>query len=220
MMKGYFCVAGIDMETRAHVRPVLGGARLRTTLLDPKGPFSMAAVVDLGEVHRCGLAPEVEDVQFDPRRARKLHTLAPAEFWQMLVSATAPDLKSLFGPGFKRAGATGAVEPGNGIASLGCIVPSRAPALAIDHRDRVRALVHDGGELYDLAVTDLRLYENNHETPRESVVQSLNDRLAGAVRVVVAVGLSRAFAAREGEPPLHWLQANNLHLEDDPAWPG
>ena len=34
MMKGYFCVAGIDLETRAHVRPVLGGARLRTMLLD------------------------------------------------------------------------------------------------------------------------------------------------------------------------------------------
>ena len=35
---------------------------------------------------------------------------------------------------------------------------------------------------------------------------------------MLGVGLTRPFAPTAGEPPLHWLQVNNLHLEDDPAW--
>ena len=49
MMKGYICAAGIDEETNEHVRPVLPGVRLRVDLLEERGgPFSMAALVDLG----------------------------------------------------------------------------------------------------------------------------------------------------------------------------
>jgi len=44
--------------------------------------------------------------------------------------------------------------------------------------------------------------------------------LARGVPVIVSVGVTRAFAVHEGEPALHWLQINNLHLEDDPAWAG
>ena len=38
--------------------------------------------------------------------------------------------------------------------------------------------------------------------------------------VILGVGLTRAFAASSGpdSESFHWLQATNIHLEDDPTW--
>jgi hypothetical protein len=49
-------------------------------------------------------------------------------------------------------------------------------------------------------------------------VRRVADRLAQGVPALLSVGLTRPFSTRPDEPPLHWLQVNNLHLEDDPAW--
>ena len=43
-------------------------------------------------------------------------------------------------------------------------------------------------------------------------------RLARGVPCLLSVGLTRPFSSREGDAPVHWLQVNNIHLEDDPAW--
>jgi len=221
MMKGYICAAGIDTETQAHIRPVLPGMRLRANLLEPLGgPFNIAALVDLGETHPCGNAPETEDVEFQPARAAKVRTLPGEEFWKLLSSVSESCLGDVFGSELERVGHTLAIEQGRGVVSLGCIAPKRAPALAIDRFDRIRALVSDEASYYDLPVTDLRLYENDHQSPRERLVEDVGERLARGVPVIVSVGVTRPFAVHDGEPALHWLQVNNLHLEDDPAWTG
>ena len=221
MMKGYICAAGIDPDTQTHIRPVLPGMRLRANLLEPLGgPFNMAALVDLGETHPCGNAPETEDVEFLPARAARVRTLAGEEFWKLLLSVSESCLGEVFGSELERVGHTLAIEEGRGVVSLGCIAPKRAPTLAIDRFDRIRALVADEASYFDLPVTDLRLYENDYQSPRERLVENVGERLARGVPVIVSVGVTRPFAAREGEPALHWLQVNNLHLEDDPAWTG
>lgn len=44
MQPGYICVAGIDLETGSHVRPVLPSGRLSAALLRRNGgPFDIAA---------------------------------------------------------------------------------------------------------------------------------------------------------------------------------
>jgi hypothetical protein len=221
MMKGYVCAAGIDPETQEHVRPVLPGMRLRTGILEEQGgPFSMAALVDLGETHPCGNAPETEDVEFHPSLAAKVRTLPGQEFWTLLRSVSESCLGDVFGSELESVGHTLAIEEGKGVVSLGCLAPKRPPTLAIDRFDRIRALVADGEIYYDLPVTDVRLYENDHQSPRQGIVAGIGERMARGVPVIVSVGVTRAFAVRDGEPPLHWLQVNNLHLEDDPAWVG
>jgi len=221
MMKGYICAAGIDEETGEHVRPVLPGMRLRADLLEERGgPFNMAALVDLGRTDPCGNAPETEDVEFHPAVAARVRILSGEEFWKLLRSVSESCLGDVFGSELERVGNTLAIQQGRGVVSLGCIAPRRAPTLAIDRFERIRALVADGESYYDLPVTDLRLYENDHQSPRETVVADIGERLARGVPVIVSVGVTRAFAAREGEAALHWLQVNNLHLEDDPGWSG
>src|SRR5262249_38600569 len=39
-----------------------------------------------------------------------------------------------------------------------------------------------------------------------------------SVGVILSVGLARAFQASGDTARRHWLQVNNLHLEDDPVW--
>ena len=216
MMKGYICVAGVDPDTLRHVRPVLEGRRLKSFSLDSRGgPFGMAAEVDLGPVRACGSPPEVEDVEFNPACARRLRTLAAGEFWALLEQIVAPDLRTAFGDDLRPTGGTCTVEVSQGIASLACLAPARPPLLAIDHVDRVRARIADPHATYDLPVTDLRFYEPpDYQQAREYLVEDFNTRAAAGARVLAGLGLTRPFAAREGEPERHWLQVNALYLQD------
>jgi hypothetical protein len=43
-------------------------------------------------------------------------------------------------------------------------------------------------------------------------------RIAKGAGVIVAVGLSRPWQKLDDTVERHWLQVNNIHLEDDPAW--
>ena len=43
-------------------------------------------------------------------------------------------------------------------------------------------------------------------------------RIKRGVGVILSVGLARAFQVSGDTARRHWLQVNNLHLEDDPAW--
>src|SRR5215212_1951511 len=91
--EGYICVAGIDLETGTHVRPVLERTNLGITLLRKyRGPFDMAAIVDLGTTRYVGKAPELEDYQFVRERAHREEDMQPAEFWGLLQKLAQPDI--------------------------------------------------------------------------------------------------------------------------------
>ncbi|MGH3145870.1 MAG: hypothetical protein ACRDTR_08730, partial [Rubrobacter sp.] len=61
MQPGYVCVAGLQLDTPNHVRPVLRRGRLTTGLLGLNGgPFDIGAVVVLGPATYAGHAPELE----------------------------------------------------------------------------------------------------------------------------------------------------------------
>ena len=93
MQPGYFCVAGIDPETKAHVRPVLRHGRLTTDLLSTvNGPFDVGSVVDLGPATYAGHAPELEDYRFDPASARWLFDEEPDDYWDALEGVAQQDL--------------------------------------------------------------------------------------------------------------------------------
>jgi hypothetical protein len=78
--------------------------------------------------------------------------------------------------------------------------------------------VWDGELRLDLSVTDLRLYADDGARPDTARVREIAARLDHGVPALLGVGLTRPFASRPNEAPVHWLQVNNIHLEDDPAW--
>src|SRR5216683_4502869 len=126
MRAGYICVAGVDLESGQHVRPVLSGAKqLSTTLLARNaGPFEMGVIVDLGTVTPVGQKPEVEDHLFDPSQCTALRVVGPRSFWKLLGEHAKPTLREIFGPDLMKRGASScAVDVGKGDASLGCFGP-------------------------------------------------------------------------------------------------
>jgi hypothetical protein len=219
MMKGYICVAGLDQAAGCHVRPVFD-RRLSVDLLEAGGGVvSLGSLVDLGKVRPCGIPPETEDVWFNPAKLRKVGELCAAEFWDLVTSNSSGDLLSIFGDNLQPVGQTLALAEGAGKCSLGCLRPSKPVNLQVDKRfNSVRAFVYERGIYRNLPVTDLRLYDQDYQFPSESRVAMLRERIAQGALVMLSVGLTRPFCRRDDEPPMHWLQVNNIHLKDDPLW--
>lgn len=77
----------------------------------------------------------------------------------------------------------------------------------------------DDGELRAVVgVTDVRLYGDDHMTPVPERIETAARALRRTGGVVLAVGLTRAYApaGTEGGGAWHWLQVNNVHFQDEP----
>lgn len=219
MQPGYICVAGLDFQTNAHVRPVLAGSRLTIDLLKRKGgPFDIAVVVDLGDAQPRGTPPEIEDHVFDPAQLTVVNELTAERFWKVLKSVSHKNLKDIFGKNLQPQRKGCAVDEGTGSASLGCLSPATPPEVYMNGWGKLRTKITDGTFEVDLSVTDLRLYLHDQQTPRTKVVADVQRRIKKGVGVIISVGLARAFLAKGDTARRHWLQVNNIHLEDDPAW--
>jgi hypothetical protein len=219
MQPGYICVAGVDVNTLNHVRPVLRYGRLNVGLLKSNGgPFDIGAVVDLGPTTYAGHAPELEDNRFDPARAKWLFDDGSDDYWDALDEMARGSLEEIFGPELELWDESGTVEAGKGHASLGCLAPEKQPWLYVDHRGAVRMVLDYLTPSVDLSVNDLRLYETDQKTPRRDLVQSVQNRLQTGVEAILGVGLTRPWRKRGDTAERHWLQVNNIHLKDYPLW--
>lgn len=225
MAPGFVCVAGVDLKSGRHVRPQPPGRRLGVELLAPNGgPFDMAAEVDIGRPRPQPCLPEVEDCVINPARLKAIRQVPADEFWNLLAGVAKERLTDIFGRDLQeypaQAGGTWRLDPGCGVASLGCLTPQEPPLLEVNeeqYRDtrrlRVRLRLRDlDGEGLP-AVTDFRLYRADQKTPQSELIANLNRRMAGGVAVILSVGVTRAMRGRD-----HWFQVNNLHLRDDPTW--
>jgi hypothetical protein len=221
MRPGFVCVAGVDTERMVHVRPVLGRGQLRRWLVDePNAPFNMGCLADIGEVRVRHRPPAVEDAVFQRRNARKLGDVPAEHFWKMLRAMARGSLHDIFGHALQPHWETYAVARRSGTTSLGCLVPCevRSPEYQQFEREgktrlRVSMFVSDGELSGWLPVTDLRLYEPDQQTPRRLVIKRVGQRIEDGVKVILSVGLTRPLHGG-----MHWLQVNNIHLEDDPVW--
>lgn len=217
MQPGFMCVAGMEVTSRVHIRPVSFG-RLPTSLLARNGgPFDMAAAVDLGPVSNVGQPPEVEDRRCNLQRARRITTMSAREFWESLEQAAQPSLAAIFGPDLVASGPACVVSAGSGRASLGCLSPRGKPVLYLNDQGKPRMKLTDGSFFPNLSVTDMRLYKDDHTTPDTAVIENVMDRLQKGVRAIISVGLTRPHSV-DGEEAKHYLQVNNIHLHDNPTW--
>ena len=64
MQKGFICVAGVDLATGQHVRPVLRSQMRKELLARYGGPFDIGNIVELGWTKWIGTRPAMEDYLF------------------------------------------------------------------------------------------------------------------------------------------------------------
>ena len=165
-----------------------------------------------------GTAPETEDHLFYPPEARWREALSGSDFWKLLLDISKYRLVDIFGKDLERHGKTYAIEVGRGATSLGCLIPSKPPQVRVNSYDKVRMLLSDGSSTVDLPVNDLRLYGDDQQTPKEDAVDDVNDRMNKGIGLILSLGLTRTWQKPDDTTPRHWLQVNNLHLEDNPTW--
>jgi len=224
MHGGKICVAGVDVQTRRHVRPVLGYEGLTAKFLARHGgPFDMARIVDLGRPRPKPNRPHVEDHEFAPSRVRFRRNASAAEFWETLQELSRSSLQEIFGGVLREVGPSRwAADLGQGTASLGVVRPQRPPKLYLHtRRDRgpqIRIKLADGQLEADAGVTDLRLYGPDHTTPDAAAVHAATRWIADSQSVLLGVGLTRKFRPADGSGYLHFLQVNNIHVQEDPTW--
>jgi len=202
-----------------HVRPVLSRTRLTIDLLKREGgPFDIGAVVNLGPTQPRGRPPETEDQVFDPGGIAAAPDMGANRFWQLLKVVSSGTLAEVFGDELKAQRRGCAVDEGTGKASPGCVRLAKQPEIFINGWGKLRARVSDGTFDVDLSVTDLRFYMKDQQTIRVKIVENVQRRIKNGVGVILSVGLARAFQAQGDTARRHWLQVNNIHLEDDPTW--
>lgn len=224
MQKGFICVAGVDLATGRHVRPMLRSQMRKELLARYGGPFDIGRIVDLGWTKWIGTRPESEDYLFHQSEVRVVGDMSEGEFWDHLRRLAKPKLVEVFGPDLlPRTSHSYAVDVNRGLASLGCYVPPSRPRLLLQRRDensrgRLRLEFQSGAYQFELSVTDIRLYRDDHVTPDPEVVERIAQRLQGDSDLILGVGLTRPFQSTPDEPAQHWLQVNNLHFADDPCW--
>ncbi len=224
MQQGFMCVAGIDLETGRHVRPMLQSQMRTEFLARHGGPFEMAAIVDLGWTKAVGHPPAVEDTLFHRSEIRREGDMPADEFWRLLQQTAESKLVAIFGGDLQPRGPRSyGVDCGRGEISLGCYRLPAPARLYIQHRDgyrrgRIRIEFQVGEHPFDLGVTDIRLYESDHVTPDEILVEQTDQRLRTGGNVILSIGLSRPYRGSDACEPIHWLQVNNLHFADNPSW--
>ncbi len=214
MNPGYICVAGVNTSTWQHIRPVLSG-RLTTSLLATNGgPFAIASLVDLGSIQHRGYAPEVEDYYFNPQMVRVIRAVPTEEFWNLLQRVTRRSIIEIFGSAIRSFGNGCVVEVGTGEASLGCLMPAAPPRLSVNTYGSIRMTVTDGTFTIDLSVTDIRLCEADHKTPKMNLINRINYQMQRGTPVILSIGLARPWQKPDDTKERHWLQVNNIYLKD------
>ena len=220
MQKGYMCVAGIELEKRRHIRPVVAGMMPVAMYHKHGGPFELRRVIDLGETTFHGSVPEIEDQLFEAGNVKVLDELSKSSFYEWCCAIAAENLQDIFGADMRLIGrlrdqsVTAAIPETMGIYSLGCFW-ARKPHIEVRklrERLNVRFGFEQNGFKFDVPVTDIRCYQDDHVTPDSSTIELLQHRLVDLDRVLVSIGVSRAYHHREVDPKMHWLQINNIHL--------
>lgn len=226
MDKGYLCFAGLDQEGK-HIRPVLPGSqRLGVNLLARHGGvLDMAYIVDLGGTGALPRPPAIEDTVFSHQNLAFIAPLEADRFWELLAKNASTSMQSIFGTDLKpKENGRWRVAQGRGAASLGGYRPPVRPHLFVrerqrDGKTRVRIRWEEDGAVFDLGVTDIRLYQDDHDTPDEKLVRGANERIQEGTEILLGVGLTRPFSPDPlKEQPSHWLQVTNIHFKSNPVW--
>jgi hypothetical protein len=208
------CVAGIEKDSFAHVRPTTPASDLitRRLLRSEGGPFGPGAVVDLGEVVAEGRPPEVEDHRFRTSNARRLEDLSDELYLAVLDEVASADLTAAFGFQIQEIRPKKlAVPAGQGDRSL-AVIPVDRPELYVDSWGKLFVDITAGGTEAKLRVTDVRFYDSDLSI-RTDRVEDVKRRLARGVESYAMLGLARAIYDEDGGD-VHWLQCNGICLAD------
>ena len=212
-MKGdRICVAGIDLESKQHVRPV--AHNLTRELLRSKGGiFQIGGIVELGPGTQVGTPPEVEDRSFNPKLASFKRLVPKDQFLELLKNLSLGTVEEIFGREIERLSHNKCATPeGRGDRSLGVLRAQPPVALTVNSFGSLRLRFSDETDSIEAPVTDLAFYEADNQTVRHELVRKAARQIYQGADIILSLGLARAWKATNDNQRRHWLQVNGIHL--------
>ncbi len=224
MQPGLMCTAGIDLATNNHVRPVLGKPLPVEMLARNGGPFKLGRVVDLGDSTFCGRFPEIEDRLFQPESVRIVREAGDNELYGLCSDIDERSLRELFGRELVYTEAkwgqpgTACIQEYHGLHSLGCYwaVQPELKIIETVRGPKVRLQFSEDGHQFSAAVTDIRMFDDDHVTPNSTRIKRAAETIAIQPELLVSIGLSRPYRRTGDQIPQHWLQINNVFPAPSP----
>ncbi len=218
MSAGKICVAGIDIATNMHVRPVFPMGNF--TIQDLRangGTMEIGAVVDIGDAVKSGYPPEVEDHDVKRKNLRYIKTLSANAFSTWMAENSSHSVRHIFGERMSYEFGYATLKPGEGKASLGCLSVQGEKLLHVNDQGRIRMRFMTDGVRLNLPITDLRCFENDAVTLDKVAINQLQQLVADN-EIVLSLGVTRLYRPKPEAPEAHWLQVNGVFPVTNPYW--
>jgi hypothetical protein len=217
-----YCIAGIDIDRKTHVRPELKNGRITDIYLGKKrGPFSIGSIVEIPDLDLNPEKPQSENARFRAQRVRVIQKLSSSEFWNYLNEYAKKNLEEIFTElnyEEKNNGRFGTfVKPREGNVSLGILKTKNLMLYSSPTGGasiKLRAVLRENNRQIDLSVTDYRLYEDDFITPKFELFKKYEE-LAIKEDLMICVGLTKLYNEK-----YHWLQVNNIYFKNGPIESG
>jgi hypothetical protein len=216
---GRICVAGIELDSREHLRPVTVESNFldRSALATEGGPFEIGALIELGETDPHPDPPQTENHRFSLERVEPAFRLKETEYLELLEPLCRDTLREAFGPALRRVQPSCAAPEGEGERSLACVrLPARARLRIDPDSSRLRLYLPDPELPATLPVADLRFVEPDHLTLRTDAIDTVAAALQHGEPAIAMLGLGGAWSPSPDYPAMHWLQVNGICLRERP----
>ncbi len=205
------CVAGLDLDSRQTLR--LNHPQPTRNLLDLLGGFVPGDVISV-DCDRVASPerPHVEDAGWIPATVKKLRRLEPLELAELVRDTALQSVEEAFGvPALSSRNGNHAWTAGTGERSL-ATVRVHYVRLRVTQTG-IRGAFRDEGDGYWQGVPFQDLQARLHGQRCAACATNYFDHLRGDFdgnHLLIRIGLTRAYAPSDDQPPACWLQVTNI----------
>ena len=209
MTGGLVCVAGIDLQTGALIRPLQPtGQNWEEDKWVAKGYFQPGKVVGLDSAEMPLRTYPHTNEDFFVKSVKGLGAVTPHELFSACNETADADISSVLNHNLQE---NKYVVEGAHCRSLLCIVQQASTIRLSDRYDKIQLSFNSDNGWYNLPVTDLQAKESGSAA---AGVQNLQDRLDAAdSHVAIRLGLARGWDGKphnDYDPKRCYLQVNGI----------
>ena len=219
-MRGGVCIAGINIETLKHIRPVLSYGQIQRDFIKENNICPGAIVRFALTPKRDIKPPHIEDHIFE--NAEFIKFVNQVEWYERLSACADTSLKSAFGNCITE---NKGIIPHTDTSSLAIIKLTGNIRVNFFDSDsgailpfKMRLTFSSDGIYYHLPVTDLQFidYCNGYflsSRKREELKRELEGLINSSEHIFLSIGLTRPFKKSEDSQELCYLQVNSIYSE-------